>query len=103
MPEMNGYEVCRRLKSTKALLEIPVIFLSALNETHDKVKAFKCGAVDYISKPFQFDEVHARVQTHLELHNLQRALRIQNEHLEEAVAARTSDLSSANERLSTLD
>jgi two-component system sensor histidine kinase/response regulator len=103
MPEMNGYEVCRRLKSTTALLDIPVIFLSALNETHDKVKAFKCGAVDYISKPFQFDEVHARVQTHLELHNLQRALRIQNEHLEEAVAARTSELSSANERLSTLD
>jgi len=103
MPEMNGYEVCRRLKSAEALVEIPVIFLSALNETHDKVKAFRCGAVDYISKPFQFDEVHARVETHLELHNLQRALRLQNERLEEAVAARTSELSSANERLSILD
>ena len=103
MPEMNGFEVCQRLKSTEALLGIPVIFLSALGETHDKVKAFRCGAADYISKPFQFDEVHARVETHLELHNLQRALRLQNEHLEEAVAARTRELSSANECLSILD
>ena len=57
MPEMNGYEVCQRLKSTAALADIPVIFLSALKETEDKVKAFQSGAVDYIAKPFQFDEV----------------------------------------------
>src|SRR5579863_3250942 len=93
MPEMNGYEVCQRLKASTLLTEIPVIFLSALSETHDKVKAFRCGAVDYISKPFQFDEVQARVETHLELYNLQRALHLQNEHLEGAVAARTSELS----------
>src|ERR1700729_4063897 len=49
MPEMNGYEVCERLKSTPQLCDIPVIFLSALNETHDKVRAFRSGAVDYIS------------------------------------------------------
>ena len=103
MPEMNGYEVCQRLKASTLLTEIPVIFLSALSETHDKVKAFRCGAVDYISKPFQFDEVQARVETHLELYNLQRALHLQNEHLEEAVAERTSELSAANQRLSILD
>src|SRR5277367_4092501 len=67
MPEMNGYEVCELLKSTKELAEIPVIFLSALHEIQDKVKAFRSGAVDYISKPFQLEEVHARVATHLKL------------------------------------
>src|ERR1700681_3193347 len=82
MPEMNGYEVCERLKSTEEVSGSPVIFLSALNETQDKVKAFRSGAVDYISKPFQFEEVHARVETHLKLHELQRALQLQNEHLE---------------------
>ncbi len=60
MPEMNGYEVCEHLKSSPDLANIPVIFLSALKETQDKVKAFESGAVDYISKPFQFEEVHAR-------------------------------------------
>jgi len=103
MPEMNGYEVCEQLKSTGEFAEIPVIFLSALNETQDKVKAFRSGAVDYISKPFQFEEVHARVETHLKLHELRRALKLQNEQLEETVAARTRELAQANERLKTLD
>jgi two-component system, sensor histidine kinase and response regulator len=103
MPEMNGYEVCERLKSTAELSGIPVIFLSALNEIQDKVKAFRSGAVDYISKPFQFEEVHARVETHLKLHGLQRALKLQNERLEEAVAARIRELAKANERLTVLD
>jgi len=103
MPEMNGYEVCERLKSSGELRAIPVIFLSALNETQDKVKAFRSGAVDYISKPFQFEEVHARVETHLELHNLQRALTLHNDLLEETVAARTLELAAANQRLTTLD
>jgi two-component system, sensor histidine kinase and response regulator len=103
MPEMNGYEVCERLKSTEELSDIPVIFLSALNETQDKIKAFQSGALDYISKPFQFDEVHARVQTHLRLHDLQQALKHQNERLEEAVTARTRELAEANQRLTILD
>jgi DNA-binding response OmpR family regulator len=103
MPEMNGYEVCEQLKSTPELAGIPVIFLSALGETEDKVKAFQAGAVDYVSKPFQFEEVHARVRTHLQLHNLQRALQAQNEQLEQTVAARTLELSRANERLTILD
>ena len=87
----------------RELSDIPVIFLSALNETQDKVKAFRSGAVDYISKPFQFEEVHARVETHLKLHHLQQALKLQNERLEEAVAARTRELAEANERLTILD
>jgi two-component system sensor histidine kinase/response regulator len=103
MPEMNGYEVCERLKSTRELSDIPVIFLSALNEIQDKVKAFRSGAVDYISKPFQFEEVHARVETHLKLHHLQQTLKLQNERLEETVAARTRELAEANGRLTILD
>jgi two-component system, sensor histidine kinase and response regulator len=103
MPEMDGYEVCERLKSSESVSGIPVIFLSALSDTQDKVKAFRCGAVDYVSKPFQFEEVHARVETHLKLHELQQTLERQNEHLEETVAARTRDLAEANERLTILD
>jgi two-component sensor histidine kinase len=99
MPEMDGYEVCGRLKSMEELSDIPVMFLSALSDTQDKIEAFRCGAVDYISKPFRFEEVHARVETHLKLHGLQRALQRQNERLEAAVAARTLELSTANECL----
>lgn len=103
MPEMNGYEVCESLKSNGKLIGIPVIFLSALTEVETKVKAFRVGAVDYISKPFQIEEVHARVETHLKLHQLQEALRLQNDHLEEAVAARTLELAEAMGRLTILD
>ena len=71
MPEMNGYQVCEQLKADAALKEIPVIFISALNETIDKVKAFRVGGVDYVTKPFQFEEVYARVQTHLRLRRLE--------------------------------
>jgi DNA-binding response OmpR family regulator len=103
MPEMNGFEVCERLKASGSGAGIPVIFLSALTETEDKVKAFRTGGVDYISKPFQFEEVIARVETHLKLYELQRALERQNEHLEETVAARTRQLAEANQRLTILD
>mgnify|MGYP000039709212 CR=1 FL=1 len=72
MPEMNGYEVCAQLKADPALKDIPVIFISALSETVDKVKAFGVGGVDYVTKPFQFEEVYARVKTHLELRWLER-------------------------------
>jgi CheY-like chemotaxis protein len=68
MPEMNGFEVCKRLKADEKLAAIPVLFLSALNETKDKLNAFRSGGVDYITKPFQLEEVRARVETHLELH-----------------------------------
>jgi two-component system sensor histidine kinase/response regulator len=103
MPEMNGYEVCERLKNDAQLAGIPVIFLSALSETDDKVKAFRSGGVDYISKPFQVEEVQARVETHLGLHRLQRALQAQKDVLEDTVASRTRELSEAHARLTILD
>ncbi len=83
MPEMDGYEVCRRLKSDPATYEIPVIFLSALGQTEDKVKGLEMGAVDYITKPFQPEEVIARVNTHLTLRCLQRQLQQTNAELKE--------------------
>ncbi len=78
MPDMDGYEVCEHLKANEQTREIPVIFISALNETFDKVKAFSVGGVDYITKPFQAEEVLARVETHLKLHELQRQLQQEN-------------------------
>jgi DNA-binding response OmpR family regulator len=65
MPEMSGYEVCEHLEADFALMAIPVIFISALDEYMDKVKAFAVGGEDYIIKPFQMEELHARVATHL--------------------------------------
>ena len=83
MPEMDGYEVCRRLKEDENLRDIPVIFISALTETFDKVKAFRIGGVDYVTKPFQIEEVHARVETHLRLRRLQMESEEQNRELKE--------------------
>lgn len=82
MPDMNGYEVCERLKTDETLKGTPVIFISALTELLDKVKAFAMGGVDYITKPFQMEELHARVETHLKLHRLQIELEDYNRHLE---------------------
>lgn len=81
MPEMDGYEVCRQLKADKLTHDIPVVFLSALNEVFDKVKAFQAGGVDYIAKPFQLEEVLARVNTHLTMRAQQKVLAQQNEEL----------------------
>jgi CheY-like chemotaxis protein len=75
MPEMDGFEVCRRLKADEKLASIPVLFLSALNQTSDKVNAFRSGGVDYITKPFQLEEVRARVETHLQLHQARQSER----------------------------
>ena len=83
MPEMDGYEVCRRLKGIERLKDIPIIFISALQETIDKVKAFSAGGVDYITKPFQFEEVQARLKTHLNIRQLQVKLETQNRQLSE--------------------
>jgi len=74
MPEMDGYEVCQQLQSNPELKDIPIIFLSALTDTKDKVKGLDLGAVDYISKPFQPEEVIARVNTHLTISSLKRDL-----------------------------
>jgi DNA-binding response OmpR family regulator len=73
MPEMDGYEACERLKSSERLAGIPVIFLSALNAVEDKVRGFRSGGVDYISKPFQFEEVISRVEIHVRLRRAQQA------------------------------
>lgn len=95
MPGMDGYEVCRQLKQDAALAEVPVIFLSAFTDTDDKVKGFAAGAVDFISKPFQFEEVNARVAAHLKIGRLQQRLAYQNEHLQELVEAKAQELSQA--------
>ncbi|MBK9517780.1 MAG: hybrid sensor histidine kinase/response regulator [Anaeromyxobacter sp.] len=81
MPELDGYEVCRRLKADPALREIPVIFLSALSETFDKVKAFQAGGVDYVTKPFKVEEMAARIETHLSLRRLRLDLEQRNQEL----------------------
>jgi signal transduction histidine kinase len=81
MPEMNGYEVCERLKAEPRLAEIPVIFISASTETLDKVQAFARGGVDYVTKPFQFEEIQARVAAHLKIRNLQLGLEARNREL----------------------
>jgi CheY-like chemotaxis protein len=90
MPEMDGFEVCRRLKADLKLAGIPVLFLSALNETRDKVTAFRSGGVDYITKPFQLEEVRARVDTHLELY---RARQRERELLERTLNGAVKALS----------
>ncbi len=84
MPNMSGYEVCEQLKSDERTQDIPVIFVSAQSEIMDKVKAFSLGGVDYITKPFQAEEVLARVETHLSLRNLQKRLEEQKAEAENA-------------------
>ncbi len=82
MPDMNGYTVCERLKADDRLKGIPVIFISALTEQLDKVKAFAIGGVDYLTKPFQMEELHARIETHLNLRRLQVELEATNTQLQ---------------------
>lgn len=95
MPEMNGYEVCEHLKADEGLQGIPVIFISALTEQLDKVKAFATGGVDYITKPFQMEELQARVETHLKIRRLQVELEEANRRLAEANGRMSRDLRAA--------
>lgn len=92
MPGMDGYELCQLLKADAATQDIPVIFISALQEMDDKVQAFKVGGIDYIVKPFQAEEVLTRVHTHLELARVRRVLARSNERLEQQVLQRTAEL-----------
>ncbi len=124
MPEMDGYEVCRQLKQSDSTRSIPIIFISALGEVDDKVKAFEAGGVDYITKPFQLPEILVRVENHLRICDLQRQLQQQNQtlhqevqdritaqqalkrlndDLEQRVQSRTAELATANEELRTLE
>ncbi|MEM6714727.1 MAG: ATP-binding protein [Cyanobacteria bacterium P01_C01_bin.147] len=88
MPGMSGYEVCERLKSEDITRNIPVIFISALGETLDKVRAFDVGGVDFVTKPFQVEEVIARIETHLQLRRLQQQLQAQNVRLQQEIRDR---------------
>jgi two-component system, sensor histidine kinase and response regulator len=103
MPEMDGFGVCERLKADPKLASIPVIFLSALNETEDKVRALQCGGVDYVTKPFHVEEVRARVRTQLQLHRMRAELEQYTAHLEDVVSSRTRELVEAQTRLQMLD
>jgi len=88
MPGINGFETCQRLKTNPATQDIPVIFMTALSEKVDRVKGLNLGAVDYITKPLEHDEVVARVNIHLRLRNLTKKLKEQNEHLEAEIFER---------------
>ena len=99
MPEIDGYEVCERFKANKITAEIPIIFISALDDIFDKVRAFQVGGVDYITKPFEFAEVLIRVQNHLKLRNAQLEILKLNNQLEERVKQRTLELENTLEKL----
>jgi PAS domain S-box-containing protein len=88
MPKIDGFETCRRLKTNPATQDIPVIFLTALAQRIDRIKGLNIGAVDYITKPLESEEVLARVNIHLRLQNLTKRLKEQNEHLEKEISKR---------------
>jgi DNA-binding response OmpR family regulator len=101
MPEMDGYEVCRELKARPETRDVPVLFLSALDEVGDKLQAFRSGGVDYVTKPFQVEEVLARVETQVRLSRLQRALERRELELERQnaeLARRNAELLAAQKR-----
>ena len=90
MPDMDGFEVCAALKQNERTRDIPILFVSALQDTEDRVRGFEAGCVDFISKPFQEEEVLARVRTHLQLHDMQR-------NLEKMVVERTAELAKSEQ------
>lgn len=92
MPEMDGYEVCTALKTNPETKGIPVLFISALSDVPDKIKAFNVGGLDYINKPFQFDEVKARVSTHLKLKAYQ-------DRMEEQIAEGIKEINALNQEI----
>lgn len=99
MPGIDGFETCKRLKQNPSTQDIPIIFMTALSDTVDKVQGFKLGAVDYITKPIHQEEVLSRIQTHIKLYHLQKQLQTKtkelahlNQNLEEIVQARTQQL-----------
>ncbi|MBD2362090.1 response regulator [Anabaena minutissima FACHB-250] len=103
MPGIDGFETCRRLKSNELTKDIPVIFMTAISETVDKVKALSLGAVDYITKPLQHEELLARVQLHLRIRNLTKKLQAQNQRLEMEIEERTQAENKLREQAALLD
>lgn len=103
MPEIDGYEVCKKIMADPETAEIPVIFLTAKADKESVIKGFKLGARDYVTKPFNAEELLARVRTHLELKDKNEQLKNVNQTLEQKVIERTTELRSANKKLLTLD
>jgi two-component system, sensor histidine kinase and response regulator len=103
MPEINGFEICKKLKSDTRYGNIPVIFISALHDSEDIVKGFKYGAADFVSKPFNAEIVLARIDTHLKIKFQAEHLVLLNKSLENKVKERTKELWAANEKLLNLD
>jgi signal transduction histidine kinase len=106
MPKMDGFEVCRRLKNIEGVREIPVIFMTALTESRQKIHGFEVGGVDFVTKPIEIYELRARVTTHLRLHAMQKQLAARNadleryrEGLEQQVTARTAEINERNRQL----
>jgi len=103
MPDIDGYEICGQLKQNPLTKEIPIIFLTARNQTEHVIKGFQMGANDYITKPFNCDELSARVNTHLDLKVKSERLKLMNIELEHIVAERTKELNIAKQQLEKLD
>ncbi len=100
MPGMDGFEVCRRLKASEKLRDIPVLVISALLDRESKEKAFAAGAVDYVVNPFQMEEIQARVRTHMRLRQMQLELEAHNHHLEDLVRQKMKEI--GDSRLATI-
>lgn len=103
MPGIDGFETCKRLKSNPLTENIPVIFLTALDDVESKVRAFEWGGADYVSKPFNHNELLSRIKVRLEVRSQALRLEKANDKLEATVAARTEELAAANKELSKLD
>ena len=99
MPEMDGFEVCEQLKADGILKEIPVLFISALTDAEEKVKAFAAGGVDYVTKPFHFEEVNARVEVHLDLRRMRQNLETSNQQLRDLMEQKNRLLKVLDEEL----
>ena len=99
MPDVSGFDICRKLKANEKTQDIPIIFLSANNNIQDKVQAFAAGGVDYINKPFQIDEVLIRIKNQLDLQKAQVKIRQLNEELEIKIQERTAQLKATNQEL----
>ncbi len=103
MPDMNGYEACKKFKADRKTSDIPIIFLSAQDDIGDKVKAFEIGGVDFISKPFRIQEVLVRVKNQLNLQAAKAEIRYLNQELETKVKSRTLELETANQKLAIIN